>query len=206
MDGVSEGIEYEFSLKPDPLQEQYVLLFEGSARAWDEAAAEDKVVGEIRGHRIDLAAAAHDGIDQGELLESVSSELSDFSEQVMQEEVCFLPGAGGADIEQEECEGIVYISELKVDPASRGHGIGTALLKRMASIVDVNNCLIALKAFPLNEAGEPTRDPAMIDQVKHFYERLGFDRVEGEFMIKDARLCEAMKKKLARRQQQRREG
>lgn len=202
MDELSPEIDYEFSLKPDPLQGQYVLLFEGRARIWDEAAGEDKIVGEIQGYRVDLATAAHDGVDQGELLESVSSELSDFSEHVLHQELCFLPGMDEAAAEREECEGIVYISELKVAPASRGQGIGTHLLRRMASMVDVHHCLIALKAFPLADGSEPVRAQAEIDQVKHFYERLGFDRVEGEFMIKDARLCEAMKKKLARRRQQ----
>ena len=59
MNSINEDAEFEFSLKPasDPEFSHYLLHFFGKATCWDDSIAEDKVVGEISGHRLDLAAA-----------------------------------------------------------------------------------------------------------------------------------------------------
>lgn len=201
MTDLDREIEYEFSLKPDgdPTLDQYVLHFEGRARVWDESLGGERTVGEIHGHRLDLASARYDDFDQGALLESVSSELSDFSQVVLGERGCILPSR--EEGVAEACEGIVYISELRVDSDFRGRGIGSALLKRMGGVLDVRRCLIALKAFPLAEAPGQERTPEEVARIKRFYGRHGFDHASGEFMVKDARLCEAIKKRLAMQKQ-----
>ncbi len=203
-DTLQQEIEFEFSLKPDPDEtlSQYVLNFEGSATVWDDEAAEDRTIGTMRGYRIDFASALHDGLDQVELLDSVSSELSDFASDVLKNETCYLPEPNRDTGEEKECEGLVYVSELSVDPAFRSRGVGSRLLQRIGAMLDVTNCLIALKAFPLaDELGKPA-DPSYIAKVKHFYEKHGFKHSEGEFMVKDASLCEAMKKRMAKRKKQ----
>lgn len=193
------SLEFEFSLKPheDPALSQYVLVFEGKASRWDDELAEDRTVGEIRGYRIDLSSAQYDNVNLHELLDSVSSELSDFADTVMKDDRCILPETENHQYKEKECKCLVYIGQLIVDPDFRGHGVGSSLLRRMGGMIDVTDCLIALKAFPLSdEPGKPA-EPAYIAKVKQFYERNGFQHTEGEFMIKDARLCEAVKKRLA---------
>ncbi|HID48670.1 MAG TPA: N-acetyltransferase [Chromatiales bacterium] len=198
-DEILNSLEFEFSLKPhdDPALSQYVLEFAGKASRWDDELAEDRIVGEIRGYRIDLSSAIFDKLNLHELLDSVSSELSDFAGTVMKDDRCILPETENHEYEEKECKCLVYIGQLIVDPEFRGLGIGSSLLRLMGGMIDVTDCLIALKAFPLSdELGKPA-EPAYIAKVKQFYERNGFQHTEGEFMIKDARLCEAVKKRLA---------
>jgi len=195
-----EQLEYEFSLKPNPdeVLGQYVLGFLGKAVYWDDV-GEEHTVGELRGHRIDLASAAHDGHDPALLFDSVVPEISDFAETVLNNSECILPESPDESIERAECECLVFISELMVDETHRGHGVGSALLRRMGTMIDLTNCLIALKAFPLSDDYGKAAQPEEIARIKRFYERHNFIHAGGEFMIKDARLCDAMKKKLARR-------
>ncbi len=192
-----EDIEYEFTLKPDADEElgQYILHFHGWARIWDDTALEEVKIAEIEGLRLDLASAHADGYNDDALLEQISSDISDFSEVVLHHQNCMV--AKGIDTDEKiECGCLVFINEIKVDENYRGHGLGSNLLRRLPSMIDVSDCLLALKAFPLaDEYGQPT-DPEKIKRIKHFYEQLGFQHVGGEFMTKDARLCEAMRKRL----------
>jgi GNAT superfamily N-acetyltransferase len=199
--GDAPDIELEFSLRPDPDEDlgRYVLHFEGKALGWSDEAAEEQTLGEIRGQRLDLATAEHDGFDRALMLESISPEVADFSETVLGDSACLLPASELEAVEAIECACIVYVSELRVVPELRGKGIGSALLKRMGTMIDLHDCLVALKAFPLaDEHGKPA-SPEEIRRIKGFYTRHGFTPTGGDFMIKDARLCEAMKKRLGRR-------
>ncbi|MCG6887086.1 MAG: GNAT family N-acetyltransferase [Proteobacteria bacterium] len=198
-DTVFNSLEFEFSLKPhdDKALGQYVLEFEGKAKHWDDELAEERTVGKIRGHRIDLSTAQYDQVSLHELLDSVSSELSDFADAVMKDDRCILPETENHLHQEKECKCLVYISELIIDPGFRSHGLGSSLLQRMGGMIDVTDCLIALKAFPLADELGKSAEPAYIARVKRFYERNGFQHTEGEFMVKDARLCEAVKKRLA---------
>ncbi|MBU0499924.1 MAG: hypothetical protein KJ558_01130 [Gammaproteobacteria bacterium] len=195
-----DSLDFEFSLKPNPDEElgQYVLSFWGKAIHWDDA-GEELVVGEISGHRLDIALAVHDDFDPTQLFDSVVPEIADFAETVLRNKSCILPESVDAEVPQADCECLVFISELKVGEAHRGRGLGSALLRRMGRMIDLTNCLIALKAFPLaDELGKPA-EPEEIARVKRFYERHSFIHAGGEFMIKDARLCDAMRKKMALR-------
>lgn len=195
-----DDLDFEFSLKPNPDEElgQYVLGFWGKAIYWDDA-GEDRVVGEISGHRLDIALAVHDGFEPSLLFDSIVPEIADFAETVLRNKSCILPESADAEVPQADCECLVFISELKVDLSHRGQGLGSALLRRMGRMIDLTNCLIALKAFPLaDELGKPA-EPEEIARVKRFYERHNFIHAGGEFMIKDARLCDAMRKKMALR-------
>jgi GNAT superfamily N-acetyltransferase len=102
-------------------------------------------------------------------------------------------------LEEEICECIVFISELRIDPKYRGRGLGSQLLKRTAGMLDVEHCLIALKAFPLAENLGDLAKAEEIEKVQRFYTKHGFQPASGDFMVKDARLCEAVKRRLRRR-------
>jgi GNAT superfamily N-acetyltransferase len=196
-----DDIEYRFSLTqdPDPDLGRYVIAFSGHACWWDPEADAERCLGEMLGRRVALAAALDDGLDQRELLDSLSAELAEFSETVLRDERCLLPPGGEPHLVAAECECLVYVAELRVEGDVRGLGIGSALLTRLGSMLDIADCLIALKAFPLtDEYGAPVTE-AEIGRIKGFYAKHGFVPAGGEFMIKDARLCESMKRRLARR-------
>ncbi len=178
---------------------QYVLAFEGLASAWDEALSDDRPVGQIRGHRIDLVSAFHDGLDQEALLEALTPEIAEFAATVLGEEPCRLPAADLQGLAETECDCIAYVAELWVEPEFRGLGVGTTLLYRLGATIDLSHCLVALKALPLRADHAEVSTEAEVDQVKRFYARNGFTHARGEYMVKDARLCEAVKKRLARR-------
>lgn len=194
-------LQFEFHLKPDEQTglAEYVIAFEGEVRCWDEVALVDRVVAELRGRRIDLVAALAGGMSQAELFDTLTSELAEFSETVLQDEACLLPSSELEALPAEICECVVFVAELRVDPDYRGRGLGSQLLQRMAEMLDIEHCLIALKAFPLaDDLGAPAA-PEDIARVQRFYARHGFVPAAGHFMVKDARLCEAMKKRLRRR-------
>lgn len=196
-----DDIELEFSLRPDidGALSPYVLEFEGAAKLWDEDASAERPVAAIRGHRIDLAAALHDGITQDELLECLTPEIAEFADTVLGGRRCLLPASTEETLEPTDCDGLVYIAELMVEPGFRNRGIGTELLRRLGSTLDLERCLIALKARPIRE--DPAKLPSAeeISRVKRFYRRQGFDPTVEDYMIKDARLCEVIKKRAAGR-------
>ena len=190
-----EPLDYEFSLTPNRQSgwEAYVTSFRGTARGWDDDEGEDRVVGRIRGQRIELTAARADGVDRAELLESISPEIADFADSM-------LDGDGhcpscvptkGLDSEPGLCDCLVYVESIEVEPDLRGHQVGTGLLRRCAEILEIGHCLIGLKAFPISNEVGSRRSTGEIERVKHFYERLGFSFGHGEFMVKNAALCKS---------------
>jgi GNAT superfamily N-acetyltransferase len=208
MDAISEPpyskmdeTEFEFRLKPvdDESLGRYILAFDGEACVWDEQAARERVVGTISGYRVDLVSAIYDGLSQAEVLESLTPEIADFGQAVLKDSRCMLPPSEEQTLDQEPCDCLVYIARLWVEPGYRGQGMGSALLRRLGATIDIERCLIALKAYPIREdlTGRARADE--IARVKHFYQRLGFETASGEFMVKDARRCEAIKKRLAGR-------
>jgi hypothetical protein len=72
-------------------------------------------------------------------------------------------------------------------------------LRKMGAMIDVADCLIALKAFPLADELGMAAEAEYITKVKQFYRKHGFKHAQGDFMVKDARLCDAVKKRLAQR-------
>lgn len=197
-------LEFEFSLRPDsdPELAPYVVKFTGKSILWDESTGSDRVVGEIHGHKLDLAAAIVDGIDQSLLLDSVCLELSEFSRTAFGDNGChFLQEMADGRQKKQECSGLVYINEITVDPDYRGLGIGSALMGKIGQMVDVEDSIIALKAFPLSPEYGKRMPETDVERVKQFYERLGFTHIGGEFMVKQANLCDTIKKRLAWRKE-----
>jgi GNAT superfamily N-acetyltransferase len=198
-------LEFEFSLRPgsDPELSPYVLEFTGKTMAWDDLAGIEKVVGEIRGYKFDLASAVVDGLNQADLLDSVCPEISDFSQTAFGDAGChYLQEMADGSHTRQSCSGLVYINEITVDPNYRGQRIGTALMSKIGQMVDVENCLIALKAFPLSEEYGRRVPDTEVERVKHFYERQGFSHIGGEYMVKEANLCDTIKKRQAWRKGQ----
>lgn len=196
-----DDIELEFSLKPDADNSigQYVLAFEGTARLWDERSSQERRIGVISGHRVDLAAALYDGLGQDEILDCLTPEIAEFAETVLGGKRCLLPASTSGSLSPTDCDGLVYVAELWIDPEFRGRGLGSELLRRLGSTLDLERCLIALKARPIREDPAKVSTPEEIARVQDFYRRQGFEDARDDYMVKDARLCEAVKKRVAAR-------
>ena len=193
-----EDIEFEYSLKPsnDPEFSHYLMHFFGKAIGWDDDTSEDMAIGEISGHRLDLSAARAGNVDFQTFLDSVSSEVSDLGAKVFRgESTCVLHEIARDKMDRAECDCIIYIDTLLVHPAHRGKHLGTTLLRRLSEMIDMENGLIALKAYPIPDdpdavtGDDEPKTLEEIENIKRFYEHLGFERVADDFMIKDARTC-----------------
>jgi GNAT superfamily N-acetyltransferase len=205
MSSYADDAEFEFSLRPasDPEFSHYLLHFSGKAICWDDATAEDKAVGQISGHRLDLAAARSANLGFQYFLDSVSAEVSDLANNVFEgKDTCVLKKSIKDGIEKAECDSIIYIDTLLVNSAYRGKGIGKTLLRRLSEMIDMENGLVALKAYPIPDDplaisdSDSAKSEQEVENVKLFYSHLGFQRAADNFMIKDARTCISKKHKI----------
>ena len=189
-------LEYEFLIKPDinPELSHYVLEFSGMAMTWDDELGEDIRVATMRGHRIDLALARHDGVVIKDLFESLYPDILEFELTAFHEDTCWLtePGPKGDPV---ECKCLVYIDELIVNPEFRRKGIGTGMMKRMTEVVDLEDCLVGLKAFPLSNEYGRKRSPEELRRLRAFYHKLGFVHAGKHFYEKDGNKCYAPRKR-----------
>ena len=163
---MTESLEFEWVLRPDsnPVLEHYVLHFHGVAQTWDDDAGDEVLVGRIAGHRVDLALARHDGIGLDELLDSVSHAIAEFKITAFADNNCYVPLTRAKSSDpQQHCECLVYIDEVVVEPAHRGKGVGSELFRRMSESIDLENCVIGLKAFPILEQPGAIRGPEEIE-------------------------------------------
>ena len=87
-----------------------------------------------------------------------------------------------------------------MDPAYRSRGIGTEMLKRMSQVVDMNDALVGLKAFPIVDGEKEERTPELKKMLKHFYSKLGFRHSGEHYMVKDARDCHAQRMRAGKAQ------
>ncbi|MDH5387602.1 MAG: GNAT family N-acetyltransferase [Gammaproteobacteria bacterium] len=188
-------LEFEFSIKPSDLEEfsHFLLSFQGKAVTWDDESADEKVVGSIKGQRVDISLARKSFDDLQDLFDSISPEISDLGAHILSDNNCFLEAFSKDEPEETPCGGLVYISELMVDPEYRNHSIGTEMMKRMSQIVDMNNTLVALKAVPIVDDKIEERTPELKNQLKRFYTKLGFRHSGEHYMVKDARDCHAQR-------------
>lgn len=189
-------LEYEFKIKPEPTADlsEYVTELSGVATAWDDDEGEDVVVAKMRGHRIDLALVRHDGLNVKDLFESLYPDISDFESTAFNENTCWLakPDPSGKPV---QCQCLVYVDELVVSPEQRNQGIGTEMMKRMSQIIDLEDCRIGLKAFPLSQDYGRERSLEEIEKVRAFYHKLGFVHAGKHFFEKDGNECAAPKKR-----------
>ncbi|NOQ89313.1 MAG: GNAT family N-acetyltransferase [Gammaproteobacteria bacterium] len=186
-------LEFEFSIKPSDIEEFSAILleFNGNAITWDDD-AEEIPVALIKGHRVDIALARQSHDDLQELFDSISPEISDLGAHIISNNNCFVECCSKDEPEKTPCSSLIYIEKLWVDPAYRNRSIGTEMLKRMSQVVDMNNALVALKAFPIMD-DEEERTPELKKQLKHFYSKLGFRHSGEHYMVKDARDCHAQR-------------
>ncbi|MGV6816877.1 MAG: GNAT family N-acetyltransferase [Thiotrichales bacterium] len=189
-------LEYEFKIKPEarPELSEYVIAFSGIATTWDDDAGDDVEVARLHGHRIDLALVRHDELDIKELFESLYPDIMDFESTVFGNDTCWLakPDAQGNPV---ECQCLVYVDELVVDPAFRSQGIGTEMMKRMSQVIDLEDCRIGLKAFPISKDYGRERSKNEIEKVRAFYHKLGFVHAGKHFFEKDGNDCSAPRKR-----------
>lgn len=187
-------LEFEFSIKPSDIEEfsPILLEFNGHAITWDDD-AEEITVARIKGHRLDIALARQSYDDLQDLFDSVSHEISDLGAHIISDNTCFIECCSKDEPETTPCSSLIYIEELWVDPAYRNRSIGTEMLKRMSQVVDMNNALVALKAFPIIDGEKEERTPELKKQLKHFYSKLGFRHSGEHYMVKDARDCHAQR-------------
>lgn len=185
-------LEFEFSIKPSDIEEFSSLLLEFSGNAILDDDGEEVAVARIKGHRVDIALARQSYDDMQELFDSISPEISDLGAHIIAGNNCYIECCSPDEVETTPCSGLIYIQELWVDPAYRNRSIGTEMLKRMSQVVDMNNALVALKAYPIID-GEEERTPDLKKQLKHFYSKLGFRHSGEHYMVKDARDCHAQR-------------
>lgn len=187
-------LEFEFSMRPSDIEEfsPILLEFNGQATTWDDD-AEEITVARIKGQRIDIALARQSSDDLQELFDSISPEISDLGAHIISDNNCFVECCSKDEPETTPCSSLVYIEELWVDPAFRNRSIGTEMMKRMSQVVDLNNALVALKAFPIIEGEKEERTPELKKQLKHFYSKMGFRHSGEHYMVKDARDCHAQR-------------
>ncbi len=200
-----EDLEYQFTIKPlpDPELGHYVLEIEGKVVGWDDDEGREREVGHMRVHRVDLALARYDQIDMADLLDSITPDIAAFRDTAFHNGVCYLPGSRSDSSEPRLlCDCLVFVDEIEIDPALRSQGIGSEFFRRMSEMIDLENCIVGLKAYPLSRNYGEQRRPDDIQRVKQFYERLGFRHIGSDFMVKDGRECGAMRKRTAVRQAQ----
>ena len=187
-------LEFEFSIKPSDIEEfsSILLEFHGHAITWDDD-AEEISVARIKGHRLEIALARQSYDDLQELFDSVSPEISDLGAHIISNNDCFVECCSKDEEEVTPRSSLIYIEELWVDPAYRSRGIGTEMLKRMSQVVDMNEALVGLKAFPIIDGETEERTPELKKMLKHFYSKLGFRHSGEHYMVKDARDCHAQR-------------
>jgi ribosomal protein S18 acetylase RimI-like enzyme len=195
LDLISE-LEFEFSIKPSEIEDFSHLLieFNGNAIFWDDD-AEERVIARLKGHRIDLSVARKNFDNIQELFDSISPEISDLGNHIVQNNTCYVECCSKDEDEKTPCSSLVYIDELVVEPEFRNRKIGTEMLKRMSEIVDMNKTLVALKALPIIDKEVEQRTPALKKQLKRFYSKLGFRHSGEHYMVKDARDCHAQRRR-----------
>lgn len=189
-----QDLEFEFSLKPSDAPEfsHFLVDFKGKAIAWTDD-AEEKVVAKLVGHRLDLATARKSYSNIQDLFDSISAEISDLGTHIILDNNCYIECCSSDEAQKTPCSSLVYIDELVVDPQYRNQEIGTEMLRRMSEIVDMNNTLVALKAYPIVDEKTEKRTPELTNKLKHFYRKLGFRHSGEHYMVKDARGCHAQR-------------
>ena len=192
---VSE-LEFEFSIKPSEIEafSHFLLDFKGVALLWDDDTGE-KVVAQLKGHRLDLASARQYYDNIQDLFDCISAEISDLGLHIINNNDCYVECCSRDEDEKTPCASLVYIDELVVDKDYRNQRIGSEMLKRMSQIVDLNKALVALKALPILDDDVCERTPELKKQLKHFYSKLGFRHSGEHYMVKDARDCHAQRKR-----------
>lgn len=190
-------IEFEFSMKPSDMEELSHLLveFNGKATIWDDETASEKVIARLKGYRLDLASARKCYENLQDLFDLISPEISDLGAHIISNNNCFVECCSRDEPEQTPCASLVYIDELVVDPDYRSRGLGTEMLKRMSQVVDLNNALVALKAYPILDDETADRSPELKKKLKNFYAKLGFRHSGEHYMVKDARDCHAQRRR-----------
>jgi len=192
LDLLSE-LEFEFSIKPSDNETfgHLLLYFDGKALLWDDESGEDIVVARINGTRIDISLARKTFDNLQELFDSISQDVSDLGLHILSDNNCYVEAFSKSEQEETICSALVYIDEIIVDKKYRNKNIGREMLKRMSSIIDMNNALVALKAVPIIDEKNEQRTKALEQKLKQFYTRLGFSHSGEHFMVKDARECHA---------------
>ena len=182
-----DDLEFEFTLKSHSFVslEPFVNMFSGYVRGWDENAGEDRNLGNISGFRINLKSARARKLDQHKILEQLSAEIAGFAETVIGNQ-SVLPTLypGMQCVTECRCNYLIYIAEISIEPEFRCMGLGSTLLSKIPVMMDTDNSMVALKAFPLHFKYGSSSGSDEIQRVKRFYEKQGFEYVGGEYMVK----------------------
>jgi len=134
------------------------------------------------------------------LVDSISHDITEFRDTAFADSNCYVPLPHVESSQpRQHCECLVYIDEVIVDSTHRGKGIGTELFHRMSESIDLEYCVIGLKAFPISKEPGAPRSAEEIERVKQFYVRLGFHPVGQDYMIKDASQCGTKQKRTSLR-------
>lgn len=186
-------LEYEFSLKPSTIEgfSHFLLDFNGKAIGWDDA--DEVEVASLSGVRLDIARAMTQFDDMQELMDCISHEVSELGQHIIEDNHCYVECCNETAEQKTKCDNLVYISSLEVAEKYRHHHIGVEMMRRLSEIIDMNQSLVALKAFPILDDESERTTPELRRNLKKFYEKLGFRHSGDHFMVKNAKECFAQK-------------
>lgn len=194
VDLISElDLEFEFSLKPSAIEgfSHFLIDFKGKAIGWDDG--EEVEVASLSGLRLDIAIAKKEFDDLQELMDCISPEVSDLGQHIVDNNNCYVECCNETAKHKTKCGNLVYIGSLVVEEKYRHKHIGVEMMKRLSETIDMNQSLVALKAFPILDDDDYERSPELKRSLKRFYEKLGFHHSGEHFMVKDAKDCFAQK-------------
>lgn len=186
-------LEFEFSLKPSIIDgfSHFLIDFKGKAINWDDG--EDVEVASLSGQRLDIATANNEYNSLQELMDCISPEISDLGHHIIDNNICYIECCNEAEKSKTQCKSLVYISSLVVESAYRHHHIGVEMMRRLSETIDMNQSLVALKAFPILDDDSHDRNQELKRSLKLFYSKLGFRHSGEHFMVKNAKECYAQK-------------
>lgn len=186
-------LEYEFSLKPSTLDgfSRFLIDFKGKAYGWDNG--EEVEIASLSGIRLDISIAKKQFDDLQELMDCISPEVSDLGQHIIENNNCYVECCNHSEKVKTKCGSLVYIGSLVVAEKYRNQRIGVEMMKRLSEIIDMNQSLVALKAYPILDDDSYQRSPELKRSLKNFYSKLGFHHSGEHFMVKNAKECFAQK-------------
>lgn len=173
------GYEYDFNLTPhaDESLARCISVFHGRTLAWNRSEGSYKAVAVISGYRLSLASARYSGVPVHSLFTSLSNDMGDFYQWVLQ------PGLSVGSRHRALADLVVYIDNVSVNASLRRQGIGSDLLKRLKNTLATPDCWLGIKALPFCRNTGRLCGVQCIEGLKRFLEKQGLRHAGADFMV-----------------------